>query len=94
MFCYHEDMEFNAFISKVEKAIIDPLVTLIALAAFVVFVWGVVEFIANAGNEEKRATGQRHMIWGIIGLVIIFAAKAIVAIGASTFGIDVPDSIK
>ena len=86
--------EFNSFIGKVEKAIIDPLITLIALAAFVVFVWGVVDFIANAGNEEKRATGQKHMLWGFIGLTIMFGAKAIVAIAAHTFGIEVPDTIK
>jgi TRAP-type C4-dicarboxylate transport system permease small subunit len=75
---------------KIENAIINPLITLIALAAFVVFIWGVVEFIANAGNEEKRATGQQHMLWGFIGLVIIFGAKAIIAIAANTFGLSVP----
>ncbi len=80
----------KGFLVKVENAIINPLITLIALAAFVVFLWGVVEFIANAGNEEKRATGQQHMLWGFIGLVIIFGAKAIIAIAANTFGITVP----
>lgn len=85
---------FNEFIVKVEKALIDPLITLIALAAFVVFIWGVVDFIGGAANEEKRATGQRHIIWGLIGLVIIFGAKAIVSLIASTAGVDVPDLAK
>ncbi len=85
---------FNDFIGKVEQAIINPLITLIALAAFVVFVWGVVDFIGGAGNEEKRKAGQQHILWGLIGLVIIFAAKAIVMIAASSIGVDVPDSIK
>ncbi|MDB5194948.1 MAG: seg, partial [Parcubacteria group bacterium] len=90
-FCYHCGMDvFKSFVGKVETAIINPLITLIALAAFVVFIWGVVEFIANAGNEEKRATGQQHMLWGFIGLVIIFGAKAIITIAANTFGIQVP----
>jgi TRAP-type C4-dicarboxylate transport system permease small subunit len=90
-FCYDLAMDvFNAFLGKVETAIINPLITLIALAAFVVFIWGVVDFIRGAGNEEKRAIGQQHMLWGFIGLVIIFAAKAIIAISASTFGIAVP----
>jgi hypothetical protein len=84
---------FNSFIGKVEAAIINPLITLIALAAFVVFVWGVVEFIAGAGNDEKRATGQKHMLWGFIGLVIIFGAKAIVTLMANSIGVQPPGGI-
>jgi hypothetical protein len=79
---------FNAFLGKVEAAIINPLITLIALGAFVVFIWGVVDFIGGAANEEKRKTGQQHMIWGLIGLVILFGAKAIVMLMANTIGVD------
>ncbi len=68
------------FISAIEREILAPIITLIALAAFVVFVWGVVEFIQGADDTEKRKSGQLHMIWGIIGLVVIFGANAIVAI--------------
>jgi uncharacterized membrane protein YidH (DUF202 family) len=70
----------NTFINKVEIQIITPLVTLLALAAFVLFVWGVIEYIRNAANDEKRQTGQMHILYGIIGLVLIFGATAIVAI--------------
>ncbi|MEK7602137.1 MAG: hypothetical protein AAB472_01470 [Patescibacteria group bacterium] len=82
--------EFNAFLGKVEQAILNPLITLLILAAFVLFVYGVVEFIAGAGNDEKRKIGQQHMIWGFIGLAIMFGAKGIVALLASTFGVPVP----
>lgn len=84
---------FNDFIGKVQTAIINPLITLIALAAFVVFVWGVVEFIAGAGNEEKRATGQQHMLWGFVGLVIIFGAKAIVTLLGNSIGVQPPTGL-
>ncbi len=77
---------FDTFITKVQDAILTPIITLLALGAFVVFIWGIVEFIANAENEEKRATGQQHMIWGIIGLVIIFGANAIVSLIGATVG--------
>ncbi len=82
--------EFHKFLGKVEIAIINPIITLLVLGAFVVFVWGVIEFIAGAGNDEKRLTGQKHIIWGLVGLVIIFGAKAIIAIAAGTFGIPFP----
>lgn len=81
---------FHQFLGKVENAILYPLMELIALAAFVVFVWGIVEFIRGAANEEARKTGQQHILWGLIGLVIIFAARAIIAIAAHTVGITPP----
>lgn len=79
-------MRFQEFLLKVQDAILTPIITLLALGAFVMFMWGVVMFIANAEDEEKRATGKQHMFWGIIGLVIIFGANAIVSILRATVG--------
>lgn len=77
---------FQTFIANVQREILTPIITLLSLAAFVLFVWGIVEFIAGADNEEKRKAGQQHMIWGIIGLVIIFGANAIVSLIKATVG--------
>ncbi len=74
------------FIDNVQREILNPLITLVAMAAFIVFVWGVVEFIRNGDNDEKRKSGQQHMIWGVIGLVILFGAQAILNIIKSTVG--------
>ncbi|MES2668633.1 MAG: hypothetical protein V4644_03020 [Patescibacteria group bacterium] len=79
-------MTFQEFITRVQENILDPIITLLALAAFLLFLWGIVEFIAGATDEEKRRTGQEHMIWGIIGLVIIFGANAIVSLIKATVG--------
>jgi uncharacterized membrane protein YidH (DUF202 family) len=73
-------MNLDSFINKVETQIIDPFITLLALAAFILFVYGVFEFFRGADNEEKRKTGQQHMIWSVIGLTIIFGAKVIITI--------------
>jgi hypothetical protein len=58
----------NDFIAKVGAQLI----------AFLVFVWGVVEYVRNAGEEEARKKGQLHILWGVVGLAIIFGANAIV----------------
>lgn len=81
-------MTYQQFIAKLEAAILTPLITLMALGAFVYFVWGVVQFIVGAGDEEKRKKGQQHMIWGIIGLVIMFGANAIIALMKQTVGVQ------
>jgi succinate dehydrogenase/fumarate reductase cytochrome b subunit len=71
---------FNTFVGKVESAIINPLITVVALAAFILFIYGVFEFIQGADNDEKRKLGQIHIIWGLIGLTIMFGARTIVAV--------------
>lgn len=76
----------QSFINGIEQQILAPLITLIALGAFVVFVWGVVEFVRGADNAEAREKGQRHIVWGLVGLVIIFGANAIIRIIAGTIG--------
>jgi TRAP-type C4-dicarboxylate transport system permease small subunit len=70
----------DAFLTKVNAQIIVPFVTLLVLAAFTIFIWGVVEYIRNADNDEKRSLGTQHIVWGLVGLTIIFGANAIIAI--------------
>lgn len=77
---------FHEFLGKVQDAILTPIITLLSLGAFLLFIWGIVEFIAGSENEEKRLAGQQHMIWGLIGLVIIFGANAIVSLIKATVG--------
>jgi cobalamin biosynthesis protein CobD/CbiB len=57
--------------------IINPLILLMFGAAMIVFFWGVVQFIYNAGNETKRSQGQQHILWGLIGLFIMVAVFGI-----------------
>ena len=67
-------------INKVITGIFNPLIGLMFVVAFAFFIWGIIEFIWNAGNEEKRATGKQHIIWGLIGLLIMSAVWGIMAI--------------
>jgi len=77
----------NSFLDKVVAQIVNPIILLLAACAFVVFLWGVFEFIAHAGDEAKRSEGKKAIMWGIIGLVIIFGAYGIINLALGTFSI-------
>ena len=62
---------FDQFLTKVNNLIVNPLILLLFALAMVYFVYGIVEFMSNQENEEKRTQGKQHMIWGIVGLVIM-----------------------
>ena len=77
----------NEFLGKVVVEIINPIILLLSAAAFVLFIWGMFEFIAHAGDETKRTEGKKAIMWGIIGLVIIFGAYGIINIALGTFSL-------
>jgi hypothetical protein len=73
------------FIDSLLAQIVEPLLTLVALAAFILFLWGVVQYIrAGAEGGKDKEEGRNHMIWGVIGLAVIFGAEAIVAMIGDT----------
>ena len=77
----------NEFLGKVVVEIINPIILLLSAAAFVLFIWGVFEFVAYAGDETKRTEGKRAFRWGLIGLVIIFGAYGIINVALGTFSL-------
>jgi hypothetical protein len=83
----------NKLLGKVVTEIVNPIILLLAASAFVVFVWGVFEFILHAGDETARVKGRTAIFWGLIGLVIIFGAYGIINLALGTFGIPTPPRI-
>ena len=80
----------QSVVDRVNDVILFPLMTLMTSVAVVIFLWGAFQFIYNAGDEGARATGKRHMLYGIIGLLVMLSAFTILSIAAGTFGIGVP----
>ncbi len=56
--------------------------------AFAAFIWGVVNyFFLHGGDEGKRAEGRQFVLWGILGMVVLFSVWGFVHILLSTLGI-------
>ena len=64
-------------LESIKKYIINPFIGLLFVWALLVFLWGMVEYLRGAASPTERESGARHMIYGVIGLVIM----------ASVFGI-------
>jgi uncharacterized membrane protein YjfL (UPF0719 family) len=79
---------FDQVVFDINRTILNPLIQFAFIIAFVVFLWGVMEFIRSANSPEGRKKGQDHMLWGIIGLVIMIGVYGIITILTKTFGID------
>lgn len=73
------------------KVVVNPFVILLAVVAVVIFLWGLLQFMANAHSEEARETGKKHMINGIIGLFIMVSVYGIMRLIVDTGGFKRPN---
>lgn len=73
------------FVEKINEVILYPLIQLLMGIAFVVFLWGAYQYLSKANEPSARQDGQRHMMYGIIGFVVMLSAYTILAIAIRTF---------
>ncbi len=73
---------FNWASCTIIKTVI-PFFFTLATAAFI---WGVIQYVINAENEEKRKNGKTFMIWGLIALFVMISLWGLVNVLTNTFG--------
>lgn len=79
----------QGLVNKFVDLIIDPAILLIFSFAFVVFLYGLVEFMwdLNQGGETRK--GTQHMLYGIVGMLIMVSVWGIIALLDNTFGLQI-----
>ena len=77
----------DAFVSNLNRLIINPIIILLFGLAIVYFLYGIFQFISNSENEEAKTKGKSHMIWGIVGIVIMMGVFTILNMIMNTFNI-------
>lgn len=67
----------DTFLGNV-MGLINTLLALCVALAVLLFFWGLVKYMKNAGDEEKSKEGKSLMIWGIVILFIMASVWGIV----------------
>lgn len=62
------------------------IIQLLFVIASVVFLWGVIAFIAKADDENARKKGKVMMTWGIVGMAVMASAWGLTALLVNYFG--------
>ena len=76
------------FIQDGSKLLRDSVVGFIFTLAFVYFFWGVVQYMLNPENAEKREKGKEMAINGIIAITVMFSVYSLVRIVMNTFDLS------
>lgn len=83
-------MNISAFLNKINQFILNPLILLAFAVAFVVFFWGIFQFISSQTVDTKREEGKRKIFWGLFGMFIMISAYGLIRLILGTFGITGP----
>lgn len=81
------------FLAQINLYIVYPFITLLTAVALLVFLYGGFRFVTNSDDSVAHAEGKKHMLWGIIGLLVMASAVAILEIATNSiwgFGIAGP----
>lgn len=77
----------DSFIGNINRMIINPLILFLFALAVVYFLYGVLEFLINQENEEKKISGKSHMLWGVVGITIMLGVWTILNMIINTLNI-------
>lgn len=67
------------------NSIINLTIPFLVGIAVLIIIWGIFNYIAGAGDEEKRASAKQFVIWGVIGIFIMLSIWGLVSILVNTF---------
>ena len=71
---------------RVTTEIFSPLYELAVGIAFIYFLYGVFKFIVDLNDPDKKNNGKAHLLWGTIGLFIMFSVGGIIQLLNDMFG--------
>lgn len=70
------------------KGVITSVIGLSGVLALIAFVWGGILWMVSGGDTAKIQKGKTMMIWAVTGLVVIFAAYAILTFIFQALGFE------
>lgn len=78
----------QVLLQRIVDYLIYPTIIVIFTLGIFLFIYGIIEFLWKLRSGTVSPEGKQHMLWGILGIVIMVSVNAIVYMVMNTFGID------
>ncbi len=79
----------EALLQRIITFVIDPAVRVLFTAGLFMFIWGLVEYLWALKDGKADGDGKMHMVWGLVGMLIMVSVYGIIALIVNTFGLDI-----
>lgn len=76
----------SALLDKLITYVVNPAILLVFAAGFMVFMYGLLEFMWNLNSGEASREGKQHLVYGLLGMLIMVSVYGILKIIDDTFG--------
>lgn len=77
--------------AKLTTNVINPLIAILFALGFVLFMWGAAMYVWGWGapgeKEKGLGAGKSHMVWGLVGMLIMVSAYGIINLAGSIIGV-------
>ncbi len=74
--------------SRVVQYVINPALLIVFALGFLYFVYGLVEFLVRVNEGGKTDEGKQHMVWGIVGMLVMVSVYGILKLIDNTFQLN------
>ena len=75
-------------LERVQLYVIDPILAVIFSLGLFMFLWGLVEFLIAVKDGKPSEEGKRHMVYGLIGMLIMVSVYGIINMVVNTLGLQ------
>ncbi len=86
-------MDITTFLKKVDQFILNPIILLLFAVSTVYFIYGVVKYLSLDPSDSKRGEARDAIIWGLVGMLIMFSVYGLIGFVLTTFGVS-PTEVK
>lgn len=78
----------NELVRVINKFVINPIIVFLFILALVYFLYGLLMFIKDSASADGRTTGGNHIMYGLIGMLIMVSVFFILNVLMDTFGVN------
>lgn len=71
-------ISFDQLLTNINREIVAPIIWVLFGLATVYFLYGIFQFVWKADSEEGRKDGKNHIMWGLLGMFIMFSVMGII----------------
>ena len=75
-------------LDRIKMYVIDPVLVVIFTLGLLLFFVGIVEFLWSLKSGEVKSEGKQHMVYGLVGMLIMVSVYGIINLIVNTLQID------